>query len=799
MTEQDLAAQQSHEEAEYAQVSEAILHNDAAINVFQDANAIGHKLLAEFAQAELLRRDTEERWLKDLRQYRGLYEPDVLEAIGSHRSKAFVRATRVKVKTVDARVADLLFPANKNERNWSADPTPIPSLDKTTKAQIMQALGEALQRKPSKLEFDDACRKVAQKAADKMTQIMDDQLSESKYKAAAKKVLHSGHLYGTGILKAPLVERKTRTKFVLNERGRWVARAESYVVPFVDFVPIWRWYPDMSATELEDCRYVFERHLFTRAGIIGLMAKRSFNKAALKNWLEANPNGFRNSLYFDQEIKDIGDRVATQAKDDGQYEVLERWGWLDGMTLRDAGVKVSDDRLHETFFSNVWLLPNGEIIKIVLQPINGVTWPYHLYYTDKDETSIFADGFASVMRDDQEMINAGTRMVLDHAAITAGAQIEANMDLLSPNENADVMHPFKIWKRNGKDANSRAINVVNIPSGLEELMPIVNMFKENSDDVTAIPRYMQGENATTGAAGTASGMSMLMANASIVMKDLVENYDEVTRSFIDALYKWNMQFNPDNSCKGDFDIIARGTASLMAKEIRAQQLDQFAAATNNPIDEPYIKHEQLLRQRATAHDLADVVKTEEEVLAEKNNPQVKAQEQQQQQFAQQMQMLQLQEAQLKVQVQQAELQKAAAEIERIKSITVKTKVDTAYAGMQAGGVATERPEIAPAGDAILKAAGYEDATEQEAALAAQQQAMAAQEQQAQPQEAPPSPEQANQAVIEHLEAQKEQDPNEQLLSQHMDGQDDNPLTPPSANVGANVGMHQGIRTPQIDG
>jgi len=69
-------------------------------------------------------------------------------------------------------------------------------------------------------------------------------------------------------------------------------------------------------------------------------------------------------------------------------------------------------------FANVWLLPDGEVIRAVLQPIEGQTWPYQLYYLDKDETSIFGEGLASIMRDDQEMINAAIRMLLDNAAKT---------------------------------------------------------------------------------------------------------------------------------------------------------------------------------------------------------------------------------------------------------------------------------------------------------------------------------------------------------------------------------------------
>lgn len=746
----------------YAATADAIERGDTSF--YDEIGALGPQLLAEFSEAEMARRDTEERWLKDLRQYKGIYDPEIEKLIGPNRSKAFVRSTRVKVKTVDARVADLLFPSN-SERNWTAEPTPMPSIDEETEQNLFASLRETLQREPTSAEFDAAVNKLAKEAAARMTKVIDDQLTDARYRETARKVLHSGHVYGTGVLKAPLVERKVRTKFVL-EGGKWVRKTLSYVVPFVEYVPLWRFYPDMCATELKDCRYVFERHMMTRAALSELAKKRSFRAQVIKDYILANPLGaqthFRNA---DTEIRDMGARSGARTKDDGQYEVLERWGWLDGEVLAQAGVDVPPERMHETFFSNVWLLPNGEIIKIALEPINGVTWPYHVYYADKDETSIFGDGFPAIMRDDQTMINAATRMVLDNAALTAGPQIEANMSLLASSERAEDIYPFKIWARNGSSPEHPALRVLNIPNGLEELLPLVDMFQRNSDDVTAIPRYMQGENATQGAAGTASGMSMLMANASIVMKDLITNFDEgVTRSFIEAMYMWNMQFNPDNACKGDFDIKARGTASLMAKEVRAQQLNQFAS-TIAPEDAPYVKREELLRQRAEAHDLASVVKTEEEVLAEQNNEAA----QQQAQMAQQMQQLQMQMQQLQAQKMQSEIDKITADIERIKAIATKTNVDAAYAGMQAGGVATERPQIAPAGDAILKSAGFVDKTPQEETPQTQQV------------QAPTKASGAmtvNQSVPALSTAQRD---------------------PIGGQVGANVGEHAGIETAEIEG
>lgn len=680
-------------------------------------DALGAKLLAEFAQAELDRRLTEERWLKDLRQYKGQYDPDVLAKIGPNRSRAFVRKTRVKVKTIDSRVADLLFPAG-GEKNWEIDTTPVPSVSKEQRMSVAQTLlqqaqmqaqqtGQPIPQQVPREMVDQAVLEIAKQAAKRMAKVIDDQLVEARYKQTALQVIHSGHLFGTGIMKGPLVERKVRTRFI-QEGNNWIPKSETYVVPFVDFVPVWRWYPDMTATELDQCRYVYERHLMTKQDLVDLSQRKSFHKQRIVEYIRANPEGEIKLRYFDNELRVIGERTSTQgAQRAGSYELLERWGWLDGEKLKEAGVDVPADRLHETFFSNVWLLPNGVIIKAVLQPINGVTWPYHLYSFDKDETSIFAEGIPSIMRDDQTMINAATRMMLDNAGITAGPQLEVNPALLASLDRVEEIFPWKVWLRNNTAPGTPAVRAIEIPGNLGGLAGMADRFENNADEVTAIPRYMTGENVGNGAAGTASGMSMLMGAANIVIKDLITAYDEgVTRPFLTGLYRWNMQFHKDGGIKGDFDVKARGTASLVAKEVRAQQLNQFSEMVANQLDAPFIKRDALLRQRAEALELSDVVKTEEEVLAEQNNEMI----QMQQQMQMQQQQLVLAELAKKVELLTAQAAKAMAEVEAVKAKAVSTKVEAVYAALQAGGTATQTPFVAPAGDEILRSSGWQDAT-----------------------------------------------------------------------------------------
>ena len=692
------------DQAEYAAAAELALSrpDNAAFIPCEAISALGHTLIAEFKQAENDRRSTELRWLRDLRQFRGIYDPEVEAMFDANQSRAFVRKTRVKVKTVTARMMELLFPGN-SEKNFQIAPTPVPTLPKEFRDEIVKQLSSLNKvQKPTDAQIDETAKMVVNEAAKAMSKQIEDQLEEAKYKNIAKQVLHSGNVFGTGVLKAPLVERKIRMRYV-RKGGKWELKTESYVVPFVDFVPLWRFYPDMAATEIDDCRYVYERHLMTKTAMFKLCDRKSFSGAKIKNYVETHPDGEFQVRHYDTELKSIGSRDSVPDLKSGMFEVIERWGWLSGTELKDAGAKIPKDRMHESFFSNVWLFPNGEVIRAVLQPINGVTWPYHLYYFDKDETSIFGEGISAIIRDDQTMLNAATRMILDNGAMVAGSMYEVNPSLLTmPRDTINDIRPRKVYIRNNDRPEATAIRSISFDSHLNELAAIAERFDANADEVSAIPRYMSGENATQGAAGTASGMSMLMGAVNIGIKDLVTNYDEgVTKRFIEGLYRWNMQFSSNNKIKGDFDVKATGTSSLVAKEVRAQQLGFFAAQTSNPMDAPFIKRDKLLRQRAESLDLIDVVKTEEEVAAEINNPALMAQ----QQAAQEEQMLRIKKL-------AAELEEVMARVAKIRAEAVQKNVGSAYSAMQAGGVVAQAPGVAPVGDEILRSAGWVDATPQ---------------------------------------------------------------------------------------
>lgn len=691
---------------------------------------LGASLISEFLEAQLLRQETEQRWLTDLRQYRGQYEPE--EEALMQGSKAFARKTRVKVKSVDARLMDMLFPASK-ERNYSISATPEPSVPASRKKSIVQAMTQANGAPPSPEDVQEVIRKFADDSAAKMATRIDDQLTEAKYRATCKDVMHSGHLYGTGILKGPLVERRTRHAYKWDGK-RYTQTTRTYTAPFMAHVPIWRFYPDMTVTRIEDCRYTWEHHRLGRQTLAEMAERKTFNRQAILSYIDTNPDGAIKLMRYEQDLRAIGqqENLLSTTKT-GQYDVYERWGWLKAEELLACGIDVPQDRMHETFYSNVWALPDGQVIKAVLSPMVATTSTYHLYYLDKDETSIFADGYAAIMRDDQGLINSALRMAVDNAAVCAGPEFEVDTRAFPVGTDITNIHPLKVWPRNGGDFQYPAIRALNFDSHTAELMQLMDKFDAQSDETTAIPKFTYAGTGERGAAETAQGLSMLMGQANISLKDLVVNWDEgITKPFIANLYHWNMQFSKDDTIKGDYDVVATGAASLVAKEVRANTLSQFAA-TMQPEIRPYIKWESLGRQMAQAQELEDLIKTQEEVDAEMNTPEGQAQAQMaqmQQQIAMQTMQVNLAKMQAQVALAEAQVQKLTAEAQREIAEVIDAKVKSAYSAMQAAGVIVANPGVAPVGDALLKEAGWVGATQE----AAMQEQAAIQEQQVQQQE-----------------------------------------------------------------
>ncbi len=607
---------------------------------------LGTKVRGLFATAERERRDYEDQWLKDLRQYKGVYDDEVVGNIAAGRSKTFIRLTRSKVKAMDSRLMDIQFPAG-SQKNYRLEATPVPDIDPTLREQVINEWMMAQSQNgqppvpPTLEQIEDIVTEAAEDRVQRMSEEIDDQLSELKYREICKDVIHSGNVFGTGVLKGPLFETRLKKRWIESAQGVSLVEHEE-MKPYFEFVPIWDIYPDMNAMTLEDCEYVIQRHTMLASDLRQLARRGDFDKKKIKGYIAANRNGDKSQTkQHEQELRYInGNKDSVSAIDNKQYEVLEFWGYVDGQDLIYMGVEgISEDEIDDEFEANVWVIGNT-VIKAELNATAHGTRPFNFYYFEKDETGIFGVGLPAILSDTQSMFNAAIRMSIDNAAISSGAQFEIDLTVLdiSKNPEATKIFPNRVWFKTGNSSDNRkALTVHTIPNNTSQLLNLAQLAKELGDEASTMPSYMGGNDAGIGGAGdTASGLSMLMGAAGITVKDVALNFDMgITQPAMTALYNWNMQFNSNREIKGDMNVTALGAVSLVAKEIKSKQLTEFAVSTGNPMDAPYVNRQKLNAERVKALDLPeDILYTKEE------SDQLKSLQQENQALMQQLQQLQ---------------------------------------------------------------------------------------------------------------------------------------------------------------
>ena len=624
-------------------------------------SSVGLKLYGRWDEIKRNRQSVEHRWLKDLRQWRGVYEPETRKELENQktRSKTFVRLTRTKVKAVDARLMEMLFPAN-NEKNWDIRATPNPDVAMTPLAQAMleekhEAMLQAMQQAheeqglegdfdPARVEIpgemiEEVQREAAKETCENMKREIADQLAEIKHRDICGHVVHDGNLYGTGILKAPLVQERMRKKWVRGEDGSWQLSEVPQLLPYEEHVPIWDFYPDDNATEIDNCEIFFQFHRKSRHQLLDLATQPGFSDHAdeIMAYAASIPAGSPDIRQFESEKSDTNDdNDGTKQVPDRRYALLECWAPLSGSDLMELGI--DEDRQKDEgvglngAWCTIWML-GPIIINVAIKPLPGLDHPFHAYYYDKDETSIWGNGLGEILRDPQIGINAATRGTMDNMAMTVGPQWDINVDLLEPGEQARKLHPNRIWLRNG-ESRDPVVRAIQVESRITEFLKIRDLFETEAHENT-VPSYMHGES-DSGVGRTVGGLSMLMGAANINIKEQVRHFDDgITTPAIKGIYYWNMEFNEDESIKGDFDVVAQGSSSLVAKELRVQHLDFALSQSNNPEDGAIIDRRKLWEERFKVSDLGgtDIVRSEEDY------DRVRLLEQQAQQLSQENQLM----------------------------------------------------------------------------------------------------------------------------------------------------------------
>ena len=598
----------------------------ASIESDDDVGSLESFVQAKFTRAKTSRLYDENRWLHSYRNYRGLYGPDMVWR-ESEKSRIFVKITKTKVLAAYGQIVDVLFGADNfpiaispttlpegisDAVHFDTQPAPeggpeggagpmgelAPGATMADFAEMVGGMQKRLEPVKDKIKDGPGLTPTqitfhpAAVAAAKMQKKIHDQLEESN---ANKKLRHTAFecsLFGTGIMKGPFTVDKEYPDW--DETGEYVPRIVTK--PAVDNVSIWNFYPDPDSDNMDDAEWVIERHKLSRSQFRALKKRPLFRAEALEKALEMGESYIEQWWESQLEEENSGGPIE-------RFEVLEYWGFVDKEDLEDDYDVVIPKELKDAdqLSANIWIC-NGEVLRVVLNPFKPALLPYHAVPYEVNPYSFFGVGVAENMDDTQSMMNGFMRMAIDNAALSGNLLIEIDEQNLVPGQDLTV-YPGKVFRRQA-GAPGQAIFGTKWPNVSNENMQMFDKARQLADESTGLPSFAHGQTGVTGVGRTSSGISMLMSAANGSIRTVVKNIDDYLLGPLGkSLFHWNMQFDYDPDMKGDLEVKARGTESLMANEVRSQKLMQFLQVVQNPILAPFAKMDFIIREIAKSMDL----------------------------------------------------------------------------------------------------------------------------------------------------------------------------------------------------
>jgi hypothetical protein len=153
------------------------------------------------------------------------------------------------------------------------------------------------------------------------------------------------------------------------------------------------------------------------------------------------------------------------------------------------------------------------------------------------------------------------------------------------------MYPWKRWhvRNDPYGGNTKEpISFFMPSSNAQQLIEAYSKFVDIADDVSAIPKYVGGQSGG-GAGRTASGLAMLMGNASKILQTVSANIDrDVFEPALLQLVDLILLTDTSGLLTGEEEVSVQGVNVAIQRETLRQRQIEFLTATINPVDQHII-------------------------------------------------------------------------------------------------------------------------------------------------------------------------------------------------------------------
>lgn len=536
-----------------------------------------------------------------LRVFNGQYDPAKLAQIKQFGgSDVYARVIAVKCRGATALLREVYL---GHTRAWGLDPTPEPVLPEDIAMAIGKLVNVEMQKalsagQPVPLDavrdrvndLTKSAKRAAKKKAVEEAKVaedkLDDMLVEGSFYKALAEFLQDLPLFPFACIKGPVVRM---VPDVVWEQGSAVTQLKpklfwSRVSPFdIYFTP--------GVSDIEDAN-CFERLRLTRADLNDLLGLPGYDEDAIRKVLQ----DFGRAGVRDWMDSTDSTRALHESREDpnfntsGMIDALEFHGTVQGSMLMDHGfTKEQIPDPDRDYFVQCWII-DRHVIKVQIAPSPRKRHPYYITSFEKVPGTPVGNALPDILHDIQDVCNATLRSLVNNLSISSGPQVVINEERLAPGENADELFPWKRWRvtsdpMGNKDGSQKAIDFFQPASNAQELLGVYEKFTQIADELSAIPRYITGSDRMGGAGRTASGLAMLMGNASKILQTVAANIDrDIFHPLLQNLYDMVMLTDTSGTFRGDEAIRVRGVDVAVQRETDRLRRLEFLQATANPVD-----------------------------------------------------------------------------------------------------------------------------------------------------------------------------------------------------------------------
>jgi hypothetical protein len=590
--------------AEQAQNTAAAQAQDQAKQ--PDMSGLAGYIRGQFEIFKLHRNDMvagwSERLLAALRAFNGVYDATKLADIKQFGgSDVYAKLIAMKCRGATSLLRDVYL---SPDRPWGLDAPEDPAVPDAIMQSIsrlvqaeMQQVGQSGQPpdlnaiRDRTAQLVEAARQAAKKKATDQAKIAEDKIDEmlidGKFYEALAEFLVDLPLFPFACMKGPVVKIVPAVTWV-NGRATVVQKPRLFWARTSPF-DVW-WTPGVADIESAN---VIERSRLTRADINDLLDLPGYNQIEVGKVLEEYGSGGLNDNWdmTDAERAVQESRENPWVNRSGMISCLEFNGNVQGKMLIDYGLPqqmIPDPR--RDYMVQAWLI-GTHVIKAQLSPSPRKRHPYFITSFEKVPGTPVGNALPDILSDVQEVANATLRSLVNNMSMASGPQVTVNDDRLARDEDGESMYPWKRWHVvSDPMANNtqEPISFFQPNSNAQELLTIFQQFNSMADDLSAIPRYMNGQ--SPGAAGrTSSGLAMLMGNASKILQTVAANVDrDVFSPLLMNLFDMIMLTDTSGLLNGEENIRVMGVQVALQRETQRSRQLEFLQITANPMDQQIV-------------------------------------------------------------------------------------------------------------------------------------------------------------------------------------------------------------------